>query len=221
MRLTKQSTLFGTGIIETEGATYEFDIDLSEPGYSNFIRKCRRVYLFGWRFRNYELLHKHEAAIREYFLPSEEYEKATEVFFSRGSGDQPLTIGVHVRHGDYINFDGGRHYLTIEKYASLVCDYAESLDCPVEIIVFSNQTQNLDLFAPFPVRSGPSDMYGDFFALAKCDLIIAPQSTFSGVASYLGQVPLALVSKSTDSIKTSDFKVTSWFGPQPKLDVVK
>lgn len=208
----------GIEIFNTRGVTYEFDVDLSTMKCVEKIKNSKISFLFGWRYRNYSLLEKHKDFIREYLKPSQDINDLVESFFSAERYEKgAIKIGIHIRHGDYLEFEGGRYYVELNQYVELAKSVASQISRPAEFVVFSNEVQDLSGFAPLKVRTGPGSIYEDFHALSRCDLIIGPQSTFSGMASFLGQVPMATVTRNTKMVRMEDFEVITHFGPQKNV----
>jgi hypothetical protein len=63
----------------------------------------------------------------------------------------------------------------------------------VRFLLVSNQTVNAKNYDGLDIGFGPGDPAGDLFALASCDYIIGPPSTFTMWASFFGNVPLFMI----------------------------
>lgn len=102
-----------------------------------------------------------------------------------------VVVGVHIRQGDYRTFCDGLMYYESEEYARLM-DRLRSLwpGRRVAFVVCSDEPQPQSLFKGLDIHFGPGDRYGDLHALALCDYIVGPSSTFSRWASFWGQAPL-------------------------------
>jgi hypothetical protein len=60
----------------------------------------------------------------------------------------------------------------------------------VGFIIATNEPYPAETFAGLNVHSGPGHFALDMYALAGCDLIAGPPSTFSGWASFIGMKPI-------------------------------
>ena len=54
------------------------DMDLSGPDYLGKVQDTTVCFLLGWRFRNYELFHKHADAVRHYYRPVEKIQASVD-----------------------------------------------------------------------------------------------------------------------------------------------
>lgn len=60
-------------------------------------------------------------------------------------------------------------------------------------LLCSNEPQDAEAFAGFPVTFGTGELVEDLYALAGCDFLLGPPSTFTIWASFYGTVPLCHV----------------------------
>jgi hypothetical protein len=144
----------------------------------------------GWRFRRSGGLESHLSFLRGFFLPRAEYRAAAERLAAALRPGCDLVVGVHVRRGDYVYWEEGKYYYSLEQYnqvmQSIAAHYAPRR---VGFLIVSNEkVASLD-FQPGPVSIGAEDAVVDLHALSLCDLIVGPPSTFSDWAAYMGGVP--------------------------------
>ena len=78
-------------------------------------------------------------------------------------------------------------------------------DKKVRFLVCSNVAQDEKALAEFDHSTGLAHPVQDMYALAGCDYLIAPPSTFSGWSSYYGNVPLFRM-----RIKNPEFSLESF-----------
>lgn len=110
-----------------------------------------------------------------------------------------FTIGVHIRRGDYKEYLSGRYYFSIEKWAKYIQFLSSQItDRNVRFLICSNEEgidEELsrllpnDIFLSIPKTNGITDLY----ALSKCDYLIGVPSSYSQWASFIGDVPLYLI----------------------------
>jgi hypothetical protein len=167
--------------------------DLNEPGFVKDAREKNTI-VQGWLFRDHRHIEKHHAAISAYFTPVLSYRNEVDSVIQQARKAGDILIGVHIRRGDYVRFANGQYFFTdavyAEKMALLSDRYAREGKKSV-FVLCSNDAVDLKAFPPdltvlFEKRHFITDMY----ALAACDAILGPPSTFSIWASYYGQVPL-------------------------------
>ena len=119
-----------------------------------------------------------------------------------------ITIGVHIRRGDYKDWCGGMYYYSDEEYLrimSMLAKEAEQRGKNIRFLICSNEpfdtTQTkLSLFQ-IPDTDGITDLYG----LAQCDYIFGPPSTYSQWASFYGDVPLCLILHAEQNVTFKHF----------------
>ncbi|MBP5722772.1 MAG: hypothetical protein J6X18_04245 [Bacteroidales bacterium] len=73
-------------------------------------------------------------------------------------------------------------------------------------LMFSNEDLN-DSFDSFNVIYSKEQWYVDQYIMSLCDYIIGPPSSFSGWASYMGDVPLYQIRDTKHLLSLEDFKV--------------
>ena len=147
----------------------------------------------GWGFRRHELTAKHRGFLSAFYkirkpIPAFCRELFSLLAEARAHGK--VIIGVHVRRGDYRQFEGGRYWFADDIYADWIKAAREHyrVHCNREIfvIVCSNDKrqpacgQDLTSASPWHV---------DLRIFQACDLLIGPPSTFTAWASYSASVP--------------------------------
>lgn len=164
-------------------------LDLSDP---DFVRRAQRkaILCIGWLFRDDEAVREHGETLRRMFRPLREHRVAarTAVGLARQSAD--IVVGVHIRHGDYRTFLGGKYYYTLEQYRRFMLQMRALFpERRVAFVVCSDAEHPLSAFENLEAFRGPGHLIADMAALAECDYIIGPPSTFSYWASFAGQRP--------------------------------
>jgi hypothetical protein len=164
--------------------------DVSAPEILQAFRANKTTWLSGLYYYDSRSFQKHAALVRAFFRPVESVRQlvSASVLPARDSTD--ILVGVHIRHGDYVTFCNGIMFYTFAEYAQLM-QIVRGLfpEKRVSFLVCSNATLPMDEFAGLRVHVGPGHFVGDLYALASCDYIMGPPSTFSEWASFYGQVP--------------------------------
>lgn len=116
---------------------------------------------------------------------------------STSSNNGKPVVGAHVRRGDYRVYRGGRWWFSDTVYADAIHRLSRLFfgrPCRV-VLVSQDPLDNLRTLIPDSTVVAGS-LIEDFCALGACDLIIAPPSTYSGLASYLFDKPLYQIGES-------------------------
>jgi hypothetical protein len=164
--------------------------DLSDPVVRARIQSAKTTQLSGLYFFASECFDKHSDRVRQFFRPIDTIGQlvAQNVRMARDCAD--VLVGVHIRHGDYETFCGGIMYYTFAEYAELMRSVADLFPGRrVSFLICSNSTPPDDGFVGLRTYVGPRHVVGDLYALAQCDYIIGPPSTYSEWASFYGEVP--------------------------------
>ena len=119
-----------------------------------------------------------------------------------------IIIGVHIRQGDYARWLGGKYYFSLEQYAQIIKNVQILFeDKKVKFLIISNNKDNSDYFKDSQYCFGSGHFIEDMYSLAACDYIIGPPSTFSGWASFYGDVLLYCIENPDRAVHTEDFKM--------------
>ena len=115
-----------------------------------------------------------------------------------------LVVGIHIRQGDYREWNGGKYFYSIAEYATMMRRVQSDLaGRDVTFVVCGNTKLDRADFTGLNVRFGTGHLIEDMYALAETDLLIGPPSTFSGWASLWGNVPLQVLYTSDQEIDLS------------------
>jgi hypothetical protein len=81
------------------------------------------------------------------------------------------------------------------------------LNKKVAFLICSNSIPDKSLFRNFNCVMGTNQPVEDMYSFAQCDFLIGPPSTFTGWASFYGQVPVVTISKSDANFTLADVHV--------------
>jgi hypothetical protein len=185
----------------------EVEYDLCDREFEALLLKSRLVVAKGWKFRAHEALRVRRREIVGLFTPevaiqNQVAEKMAEV---RSGADG--VVGLHVRRGDYAGWLGGKYFYGLEEYAGWMTQ-ATALwpGRRVRFLICSNEGVEPLLGLPGVCAStGPGEPVTDLYALAACDFLIGPPSTFSLWASYHGGPPLQMLLEKGQPIRMEGF----------------
>ena len=175
---------------------YEVDntgFDLGDP---EFVRKAQTKIMIvsGWPFSDKQSQKKHAVLIKNFFTPLSVYRQNIDQLMEKIRQEVDIVIGIHIRRGDYAKFESGRYFYSFEVYARKAAELARQFDGKkVGFLLCSNEPIDVAAFAGVRAFSGTGHFIEDLYALARCDYLIGPPSTFSAWASFYGDVPLQYI----------------------------
>lgn len=145
--------------------------------------------------------------LQHIFQPRKEImEKASEMI-NRIRENADFVVGIHIRHGDYKTFYGGRYFYSLEEFHHFMLQIKNIYRGKrVAFFISSNESFCTDIFDEcqcYRFGKVPSGDILDLYTLSLCDRILGPWSTYSRWASFIGEVPLCFI-KSKDQIFTED-----------------
>jgi glycosyl transferase family 11 len=206
--LNERLPVFGGRVVTLRQLPERRITPLDAPEVQEKIRDARIVLVYGWWFRSPNLVQKHGGKIREYFRPIEKFETASREAIEPLRRDADVVIGVHVRHGDYREWKGGKYFFPVERYAGWMRELAAQFpNRKVSFLVCSDERRNADEFPGLTVMLGTNSPVSDIYALARCDYILGAKSTFSQWASFYGEKPLLQVCGTDEPAKLENFRV--------------
>ena len=175
------------------------------------VAKQKPVLVTTWLFRDYININRNAASIRNLFKPDPRYIAQANQLLQLVRQQQRPVIGVHIRRGDYINWEEGRYYFTDSVYRNLM---EHLLTLPglanAAFAVCSNEPIDLTAFEGLLfIESANNHFMTDLTLLSCCDYLIGPPSTFSAWASFMGQVPLHHILTASHRPVLNEFMVTN------------
>jgi Glycosyl transferase family 11 len=182
------------------------DIDLASDETRTALAGRRRVLLSGWGLRDSAALNAHADVVREVLALDAVHLDAGRRAVAAARRHANLVIGLHVRQGDFKQWEGGRYYYDDEQYANFMrAAIAAFPDRTVTFVICSSEHKTRGAFEGLPIHPGPGDPYGDLAALAACDRILGPPSTFSAWAAFMSGTAYGFVVDPDRPITASSF----------------
>ncbi len=149
------------------------------------------------------------------FHPRKEIADKAEVLINEIRQTSDIIIGVHIRHGDYVDFLGGRFYYSLKEYHQFMIRIKQLyIDKNVSFFISSNESFSTDCFTDckcYRFDKEPSGDILDLYTLSLCDRIIGPWSTYSRWASFIGEVPLCCIKEKEQDITNNSFSIITDF----------
>ena len=207
--LNEKLPLFGKRVVTLREKPGQPVILLETPEVQAQIREARVVLVYGWVFRAPEAMRRQAEKVRAYFRPISECERASSEAVVSLRKESEVVIGVHVRQGDYRQWRKGSRFFTIPHYAAWMRELADQLPGRrVSFLVCSDEPRRPEEFPGLSVGFGPGSAMGDLYALANCDYILGPVSSYSQWASFYGNKPLYQLNDSKDRLDLGKFRVS-------------
>lgn len=156
-------------------------------------------------------INKHAPHLRFLFSPSESVWEQINHLLHNTDADM-LTIGVHIRRGDYRTYRNGIYFYELDVYHQYMLHLKkifEEQNKQVRFLICSNEPIDLHFFSQCnTLMQKGKDMLVDLYALSKCDYIIGPPSTYSQWASFYGEVPLQVLNSAHSTLSLDKFSIT-------------
>jgi hypothetical protein len=207
--LNEKRPLFGKRVVTLRERPGQLVILLETPEVQAQIAEANVVFVYGWIFRAPGAMRRQAEKVRAYFRPIEEYEYASSQAVAPLRKNAEVVVGVHVRQEDYRRWRKGSCFFTMPQYASWMSELADQFPGQkVSFLVCSDEPRRPEEFPGLTVGFGPGSAMGDLYALAKCDYILGPLSSYSQWASFYGNKPLYQLCDSKDRLERGQFRVS-------------
>ncbi len=157
---------------------------------------CFQGWLFrdGWLVEDVPNLHKYADPIRAYFAPLERYRINVYRLILNLKNYSDMLVRIHIRQGDYERHQKGRYFYTTQQYLEVMNSGVRIFEGKkIKFFICSNIPQNLSLFDNFNGGFGSGHLIEDMYALAECDYVVWPLSSYTMWASFYGDKPLYMI----------------------------
>lgn len=164
-----------------------------------------------WKEIRYDkaYIEKHADTLRDIFAPSEDVNNKIKTLFEN-TKSADVTIGVHIRRGDYKEFRGGVWYYENDIYREkmlMLRDEFSKEGKSVRFFISSNEDIVAEEFNGCDIfKNKNGSILTDLYGLASCDYIIGAPSTFSQWASFYGKRPLSHIMDKEQTMTIESFK---------------
>ncbi|PSN17336.1 hypothetical protein C7271_18265 [filamentous cyanobacterium CCP5] len=194
-----------TSVFATHKRAY---CDLSQPPSVQRLLSNQVVFAHGYFFRHFEGVRRHAAAIRQLLSPVQAYRTAAAALIEAARGRGTTVVGIHIRHGDYMGWQKGQHFFTLEQYRSIMASLPKVLrQRQLLYVVSSDAPWTREDFPGLQVTMADREPIIAMLCLSLCDYIVGPKSSFNRWASFYGNVPLYTIRDPEQAIHLADFDV--------------
>ena len=188
----------------------EHGYDLNNAGYLRLARSPKPVLLHGWCFRDRPNLRKHAPLIRELFQLTEPHRAAVAATLTAARHGADVLVGIHIRRGDYATYCHGRYYYDDATYYRAMRAVAAQFPAGTRVaflVAASDTPPPASAFSGLTVHFASGHFVEDLYALAGCDYLLGPPSSYSMWASFYGEVPLLHLHHARQAVELSQFEV--------------
>ena len=171
--------------------------------------KSRVILFSGFVFHEYMLdCSSAISEINSFFRPASKYideiKAPIEILKSRND----LVCGVLVRQTDYRSWNDGKYFYTSKQYARILTRLKESFrDQNLSFFIATDEQQDLSNFRSLNSIIRVGFPIENLYALARCDILIGPSSSYIGWAALYGELSLFTIQSPDDSPKVNDFNL--------------
>jgi hypothetical protein len=207
-KLNHRFPLLGKSVFTLRETSSE-TISLDAPEVQARMAEAKVVFIHGWRIRAPKSVRRHADVIREYFRPIAALEQAGRHPVERLRQNAEVVVGVHVRLGDNWKWHGGKYFFPVSHYVTWMQELAGQFPGrKVSFLICSDEPRNEAEFPGLSVGLGPGSAVGDLQALAQCDFIMGPPSTFTQWASFYGNHPMLSLDSAEQRVELKNFRVS-------------
>lgn len=184
------------------------ELALDSQNFLHLIKNKDIIFIRGWRFRDNKHFQEFGDEIRKYFTPLESIQKNIDFLLKKARTNCEVLVGVHIRQTDYKKWLKGRYFYSIDEFITIMKKMEDLFfGKQIGFLLCSDSMLDNNKFINFNVKFTNHHFVEDLYALAKCDYILGPPSTYSGWASFYGKVPLHWIEKANEDITFDSFKV--------------
>jgi len=161
-------------------------------------RECDTLFFSGWLFRNPKGMEKWRDELIAVFTPRQEIVARADATIRKLWESSSKVIGIHVRQGDYKSFKDGAYWVPQARFREILDEYLlERGLYPTDVSLFIASDGPIDesVFSGFTKVISKEDAVTDLFTLARTDIIIGSDSSFGAFASWYGNIPHIVVTK--------------------------
>ena len=198
------------------------DADCDQKALEQKMLKHRHIVVSGWNVRFYDHFLKYRDEICELFRIDEQYALPVRKKMQNAEQDSTISslrLGVHIRRGDYAQWQYGKYCFNDEVYIRHINRFAVlHLEETIHVYLSTNDPEvSAERYQQLCPKvkihllqgSAPEDLY----MLSVCDYVMGPPSTFSLVAAMYRDIPLYRMDGEDEGLMTEEAfrKFDYWF----------
>ncbi len=183
-------------------------IDLDHPGFVAWSRSKHVIIVSGYNYIAQDSMPRHAETIRSYFrqLKCNDSSALAPVARLRESCD--LVVGVVVRHSGFDRWMDGKYYFSTAVYVEWIRQIAALYpESSVGFMICSDSELNLVELSGIRHECRAGYDLENRAALAVCDLMIGPPSSYAAWAAVMGNIALQLLHSSHQRMDAGAFRL--------------
>jgi len=160
---------------------------MDSPEFAALTRHSKWIILWGFPYRCPPLVKKHAAKIRAFFRVRRQVAPhlSHEFFSAQNAGLE--TLAVHIRQGDFRDWNGGQFYLSPEQTRITLSANGWNLGSEnLKTWVCSDEKVPEGIFPTGSVSGVPRGLGEDLFIMSRCRRLVGGWSTLAYFCSFLG-----------------------------------
>lgn len=177
----------------------------------SFVEAAQKKLLIckGFGFRDHQNFAKHQNQLREAFALNDTIKSSVSKFQNQLTlSDSTVIVGFHIRRADYALYKSGQYFFSDADWLQWFQDIKGIFHAQgkqVLGLLFSDEDVSHLISDVAGFHIGPGDMFEDLEMMSRCDYLLGPPSTFSGWASFMGNVPIVRLENSGQTVDIEDF----------------
>lgn len=174
-------------------------------------------FIKGWNTRrDTQYIAEAKKELQQIFTPKETIVNAATNIIGNLRKESDIVVGVHIRRGDYKDWNEGRFYYSFEEYNQFMQRVTDLFpDKHVSFFISSNEKLSKAMFPNLNIAfhtGEDASVITDLYTLSLCDYIIGPFSTFSRWASFIGEKPICYLEDKNQTFTHASFsKMVDFF----------
>lgn len=186
------------------------EFNMAQMSFQTLAKK-KILLLNGWLFVDPDAVTRNSDIIREIFKPNKNFLNNIEILKSNEFPKYDQIVGVHIRKGDYANFQGGSFFFSNAGYVNFIKQIMKMemfKNKNLGFLLCSDEEIKMTDFKGINIIKSSGHFVEDLYALSCCDFIIGPKSTYSLWASFYGKKPLLHILDKEMKLLEHQFKIT-------------
>lgn len=184
--------------------------DMNKDLYKELLRNDETV-LGGWEFRVPNLFIKYKEDIKSKFAIKDKYIKKIKPYIEKKKKGHNITLGLHIRRGDYAVWNNGHFFFEDEVYIRWIKEFTALFPKKRVVVFICTNDKKLDINkyrkeTGIDIEFTNGNEIEDLYALSACDYIMGVKSTFSLVASMYNDLPIYWSYDKNETISLDKFK---------------
>jgi hypothetical protein len=165
---------------------------------------CNQFY-----FRDNFSLWEMRDSVLSFLAPKREFEENVFQIVSGLKKEFEITIGVHIRGGDFRTWHNGKYFFDFPSFEAAMRSASKLFPGKkIGFLLCSNEDWDLSYCQDLKITKGSGNMIEDLYALAVCDYLIGGYSSYLYWSSFYGDKPIFSMTMKNplmEDLEISDF----------------